>query len=178
VQRDWRDERIAELEAELAAKDARIAEQDRRIAELEKRLVQLAGQLGKNSRNSHLPPSSDTPEERRKRKNQEKKARQKRKRGGQPDPARRLLAARAARGRDGTTAGAPVLAAANARSTAPCAAFRSAATCAATICSICLSNSTVAFVMHDPIARSQRLPQPTPERLRYTNPSGMTNSAT
>ena len=84
MQRDWRDERIAELEAELAAKDARIAEQDRRIAELEKRLAQLAEQLGQNSRNSHLPPSSDTPEERRKRKNQEKKARQERKRGGQP----------------------------------------------------------------------------------------------
>lgn len=78
MQRDWRDDRIAELEAELAAKDARIAEQatriadqDRRIAELEKRLAQLAEQLGQNSRNSHLPPSSDTPEERRKRKNQE-----------------------------------------------------------------------------------------------------------
>jgi transposase len=91
VQRDWRDDRIAELEAELAAKDARIAEQARRIteqdvriAELEKRLAQLAEQLGQNSRNSHRPPSSDTPEERRKRKNQEKKARQARKRGGQP----------------------------------------------------------------------------------------------
>jgi transposase len=98
VQRDWRDERIAELEAELAAKDAiiaeqgtriaeqaaRIAAQDGRIAELEKRLAQLAEQLGQNSRNSHLPPSSDTPEERRKRKNREKKAQQKRKRGGQP----------------------------------------------------------------------------------------------
>ncbi len=89
MQRDWRDDRIAELEAELAAKDARIAEQDARIAvqdariaDLEKRLAQLAEQLGQNSRNSHLPPSSDTPEERRKRKNQEKKAR--RKRGGQP----------------------------------------------------------------------------------------------
>jgi transposase len=98
VQRDWRDDRIAELEAELAAKDAiiaqqdrriaeqaaRIAEQDRRIAELEKRLAQLTEQLGQNSRNSHKPPSSDTPEERRKRKNREKKARQDRKRGGQP----------------------------------------------------------------------------------------------
>jgi uncharacterized coiled-coil protein SlyX len=91
VQRDWRDDRIAELEAELAAKDARIAEQatriteqDGRIAELEKRLAQLAEQLGQNSRNSHRPPSSDTPEERRKRKTPEKKARQARKRGGQP----------------------------------------------------------------------------------------------
>jgi len=51
---------------------------------LEKRLGQLAEQISQNSRNSHLPPSSDTPEERRKRKNQEKKARQARKRGGQP----------------------------------------------------------------------------------------------
>ena len=84
VQRDWRDDRIAELEAELAAKDARIAEQATRIADLEKRLGQLAEQISQNSRNSHLPPSSDTPEERRKRKNQEKKARQARKRGGQP----------------------------------------------------------------------------------------------
>jgi transposase len=91
VQRDWRDDRIAELEAELAAKDAiiaeqaaRIAEQDRRIAALEKQVAQLLEQLGQNSRNSHKPPSTDTPEERQKRKNREKKARQARKRGGQP----------------------------------------------------------------------------------------------
>jgi len=84
VERDWRDDRIAELEAELAAKDAIIADQDRRIAALEKQVAQLLEQLGQNSRNSHLPPSSDTPEERKKRKNQEKKARQARKRGGQP----------------------------------------------------------------------------------------------
>lgn len=63
VQRDWRYDRIAELEAELTAKDARIAEQDRRIGGLEKRLAQLAEQLGQNSRNSHRPPSSDTLEE-------------------------------------------------------------------------------------------------------------------
>lgn len=91
MQRDWRDDRIAELEAELAKKDAiiagqaaRIAEQDRRIAALEKQVAQLLEQLGQNSRNSHKPPSTDTPEERQKRKNREKKARQARKRGGQP----------------------------------------------------------------------------------------------
>jgi transposase len=84
VQRDWRDDRIAELEAELARKDAIIAEQAARIAALEKQVAQLLEQLGQNSRNSHKPPSSDTPEERRKRKNREKKARQERKRGGQP----------------------------------------------------------------------------------------------
>jgi hypothetical protein len=33
VKRDWRDERIAVLEAELVAKDARIAEQATRTAE-------------------------------------------------------------------------------------------------------------------------------------------------
>jgi transposase len=83
VQRDWRDERIAELEAELARKDARIAEQDARISELGKRLSQLAAELGRNSSNSHLPPSSDSPEERRRRKNKAKKERQQRKRGAQ-----------------------------------------------------------------------------------------------
>lgn len=83
MERDWRDDRIAELEAELAAKDALIAEQAARIAELEKRLATLEEQLGRNSSNSHKPPSSDSPEERRRRKNKAKKGRQQRKRGGQ-----------------------------------------------------------------------------------------------
>jgi transposase len=83
VQRDWRDDRIAELEAELAAKDAVIAAQAARIAELEKRLAALEEQLGRTSSNSHKPPSSDSPEERRRRKNKAKKERQQRKRGGQ-----------------------------------------------------------------------------------------------
>jgi hypothetical protein len=55
-----------------------------RIAALEKQVAQLLEQLGQNSRNSHKPPSTDTPEERQKSKNREKKARQARKRGGQP----------------------------------------------------------------------------------------------
>lgn len=76
MQRDWRDDRIAELEAELAAAHAR-------IAELERRLAQLEEQLGQNSRNSHRPPSSDTPDERRKRRNKAKKDKQRRKRGAQ-----------------------------------------------------------------------------------------------
>lgn len=76
MQRDWRDERIAELEAELAAKDAR-------IAELEKQVARLAQQLGQNSSNSHRPPSSDSPDERRRRRNRAKKEKQRRKRGGQ-----------------------------------------------------------------------------------------------
>jgi transposase len=82
VASDWRDERIAHLEAEGARKDARIAEleahvahRDGRIAELEgqvatltsqvaaltKQVAELMEKLGRNSRNSHLPPSSDPP---------------------------------------------------------------------------------------------------------------------
>jgi transposase len=82
VAADWRDERIAELEAEGARKDARISEleaqvaqKDARIAELEgqvatftaqmalltKQVAELMAKLGRNSRNSHLPPSSDPP---------------------------------------------------------------------------------------------------------------------
>ncbi len=60
--------RIAELEAELAAKDAIIAAQAVRIAELESRVealmrqvAELAERLGRNSGNSNLPPSSDSP---------------------------------------------------------------------------------------------------------------------
>jgi hypothetical protein len=83
VAQDWRDERIAELEAKLAEQNGRIAERDARIAELEKRVAQLAEQLGQNSSNSHLPPSSDSPDERRQRRNKAKKEKQQRKRGGQ-----------------------------------------------------------------------------------------------
>ena len=61
-------QRIAELEAELAVAHARIAEQDARIAEQDARVVALTKQveillerLGQNSRNSHKPPSSDPP---------------------------------------------------------------------------------------------------------------------
>jgi transposase len=67
--------RIAVLEAALAAKDAEIEAKDARIAELEAQVATLSAQvaaltrqvaeltekLGQNSRNSHLPPSSDRP---------------------------------------------------------------------------------------------------------------------
>lgn len=91
---DWRDERIAKLEAELLAKDARIAEQHVRIGELEQQAADLRGQvaellqrLGQNSQNSHLPPSTDPPEVKKRRKDKAKgkgKGKGKRKRGGQP----------------------------------------------------------------------------------------------
>ncbi len=75
VAADWRDERIAELEAESARKDVELAARDARIAVLEgqvatltahvaaltKQVADLMEKLGRNSRNSHLPPSSDGP---------------------------------------------------------------------------------------------------------------------
>lgn len=73
---DWRDQRIAE-------QDRRIAELEQQVAELTKRVAELTELLGRNSTNSHLPPSSDSPEERRRRRNKAKKERQQRKRGGQ-----------------------------------------------------------------------------------------------
>ncbi len=106
---DWRDERIAELEAESAAKDERIAAleagsaaKDARIAELERKLAaeaaarvalehrvaalmkqvaELTEKLGRNSGNSSSPPSSDSPEQRRKR--NDRNTPSGRKRGGQ-----------------------------------------------------------------------------------------------
>ena len=67
--------RIAELEAELAERDARIERLERQVAE-------LIEKLGRNSRNSNLPPSSDPPGARGG--GQGKKSKGKRRRGGQP----------------------------------------------------------------------------------------------
>ena len=65
---DPRDERIAELEAQGAAKDAAIAAQrveiellKQKVEELTQLVLSLKEQLNRNSRNSHLPPSSDGP---------------------------------------------------------------------------------------------------------------------
>lgn len=52
--RDWRDDRIAELEAQLA-------ERDRVIAELMARVAKLEEQSRQSSQNSSRPPSSDPP---------------------------------------------------------------------------------------------------------------------
>jgi transposase len=85
-------ERIAELESRVAARDAVIAQQQaviealtERVKQLERTVAELTERLGRNSRNSHLPPSSDGPGMRG---GQEPKAKPKggsrRKPGGQP----------------------------------------------------------------------------------------------
>jgi transposase len=85
VAQDWRDERIAELQAELRARDERLAEQAKRIAELEQQVADLLEKLGPGSQNSHLPPSTDPPVTRKWRRTSKKdKAQSKRKRGAQP----------------------------------------------------------------------------------------------
>lgn len=57
--KDWRDERIAQLEQQLAERDRTIARLRERIAELEALVDKLQEQLGKNSQNSSKPPSTD-----------------------------------------------------------------------------------------------------------------------
>jgi transposase len=61
VASDWRDERIAELERDVAAGDARIAGLEEQVAALRKQVEELLEKLGRNSTNSHLPPSRDPP---------------------------------------------------------------------------------------------------------------------
>lgn len=59
--RDWRDDRIAELEAQLRAQQAINAAQWQTIARLEARVRELEAQLARNSSNSSRPPSTDRP---------------------------------------------------------------------------------------------------------------------
>jgi len=59
--RDDKDRRIAELEATIVARDARISELEQKVSELGKLAATLMEKLGRNSSNSHLPPSSDGP---------------------------------------------------------------------------------------------------------------------
>jgi transposase len=86
VPNDGRDERIAELERQLAEKDAelktkeaRIALLEERVAALTKHVAELLEKLGRNSRNSHQPPSGDPPGT-----HAGKGKKSGRKRGGQP----------------------------------------------------------------------------------------------
>jgi transposase len=55
------EDRVAALETAVADRDARLAEQDARIAKLTEQVATLTELLGRNSKNSHLPPSSDGP---------------------------------------------------------------------------------------------------------------------
>lgn len=80
---------VADKDAQLAVRDAQIAAQGTRITELESKveeLVQLVmalkEQLNRNSKNSHLPPSSDGPGGRSS--PEKSKGEGQKKRGGQP----------------------------------------------------------------------------------------------
>lgn len=72
--------RILSLENELAAKNARLVELESAVLALRKQVEVLLEQLGRNSNNSNLPPSSDPPG---KPKGEGKPKKRKRKRGGQ-----------------------------------------------------------------------------------------------
>ena len=56
-----RDAKLAERDAKLAERDAKLAEQDAKLAALTEQVARLTELLSRNSRNSHLPPSSDGP---------------------------------------------------------------------------------------------------------------------
>ncbi|WP_430687901.1 DUF6444 domain-containing protein [Lujinxingia sediminis] len=72
--RDWRDDRIAELEAENAQLKQMLREALQRIAELER-------MLGLNSQNSSKPPSTDNERARKRRRRKKPSGRVP---GGQP----------------------------------------------------------------------------------------------
>ena len=85
-----RDARVAELEVELAASNVRISELEALLAKQAEQIEVLTEQLGQNSSNSHLPPSSDGPgaasqgkRGNKSRAAKDKKSKNKRKRGGQ-----------------------------------------------------------------------------------------------
>lgn len=59
--RDWRDDRIEELERQLAERDRIIEELRARVAALEALVRKLTEKANRNSRNSSKPPSSDGP---------------------------------------------------------------------------------------------------------------------
>jgi transposase len=58
VEIDPRDERIAELEARVAARDARIAELTAMVEARTGHVAELEARLGQNSTNSSRPPSA------------------------------------------------------------------------------------------------------------------------
>jgi transposase len=80
-----RDAALADRDAALADREAKLAAQEARIDELTAQLRVLTEKLNQNSKNSHLPPSSDGPGSAGSGgpKNAEPKSKSKRKRGGQ-----------------------------------------------------------------------------------------------
>ena len=76
---DTRDQRIADLESQLAARDATIQALTAQVDALTKTVAVLMAKLNANSRNSSLPPSSDGPGAR----GQQSSDKTKGKRGGQ-----------------------------------------------------------------------------------------------
>ena len=83
MEADDQGSRLAELaakNAELAAKNTELAAKN---AELAAKNAELEAKLGQNSRNSHLPPSSDGPGAGKKNERKPKSNKGKRKRGGQ-----------------------------------------------------------------------------------------------
>jgi transposase len=52
---------LTERDAKLAEQDAKLIEQDAKLIALTKQVAELTEVLGRNSKNSHLPPSSDGP---------------------------------------------------------------------------------------------------------------------
>ena len=56
-----RDAQVADLQGQLAEQSAQLAEQKAQMAVMAAQLLKLTEQLKRNSKNSHLPPSSDGP---------------------------------------------------------------------------------------------------------------------
>jgi transposase len=81
-------ERIAQLETENAAKERCIAHLQERVAALEAQVQHLLGRVAKDSHNSSKPPSSD----RLTRRTRSQRVRSERKPGGQPGHPGRTLA--------------------------------------------------------------------------------------
>ena len=82
-QRSALEARVGELEAELVTRDVRASELEGRIAKLVAQVEELTEKLGRNSSNSHLPPSSDGPGAAARGAGRSKKQPSGRKRGGQ-----------------------------------------------------------------------------------------------
>ena len=82
--RDWRDDRIEELERQVAERDRRIEQLCAHVEKLTARVAALEDKLRKSSRNSSKPPSSDGPQA----PARPKKPPSGRKPGGQPGHAR------------------------------------------------------------------------------------------